>query len=58
MLRSLRISVVLLILCGGIYPLVVTGIGQLLFHNQANGSMITGSNGNPSRFRVDWSGIR
>ena len=47
MLRSLRISVVLLILCGGLYPLLVTGIGQALFHHQANGSIINGSDGNP-----------
>ncbi len=47
MLRSLRISLVLLILCGGLYPLVVTGIGQALFHYQANGSIISGSDGNP-----------
>ncbi len=47
MLRSLRISVVLLILCGGVYPVLVTGIGQALFHYQANGSIISGSDGNP-----------
>jgi K+-transporting ATPase ATPase C chain len=47
MLRSLRISLVLLILCGGLYPVLVTGIGQALFHHQANGSIVSGSNGNP-----------
>lgn len=47
MLRALRLSVILLILCGGLYPVLVTGIGQALFHNQANGSMINGSNGKP-----------
>ncbi len=47
MLRSLRISVVLLILCGGLYPILVTGIGQALFHYQANGSIINGSDGRP-----------
>lgn len=47
MLRSLRISLVLLVLCGGLYPLAVTGIGQLLFHDQANGSIVTGRDGNP-----------
>ncbi len=33
-------SVVLLLLCGIIYPLVVTGISQVLFPNKANGSII------------------
>ena len=47
MLKSLRISVILLILCGGLYPLVVTGIGQVLFPHQANGSIINGTNGTP-----------
>ncbi|SCJ50510.1 potassium-transporting ATPase subunit C [uncultured Clostridium sp.] len=33
-------SVVLLLLCGIMYPLLVTGISQLLFPNKANGSII------------------
>lgn len=43
--NSLRIIVVLLIVCGIMYPLVVCGIGQLAFHSQANGSLITDSHG-------------
>ena len=47
--RDIRISVIAtivfaIILCG-IYPLVVWGIGQLLFPYQANGSLITNKNG-------------
>jgi K+-transporting ATPase ATPase C chain len=38
--RSILISVVLLILCGFIYPLAMTGVSQLLFSKKANGSMI------------------
>jgi potassium-transporting ATPase KdpC subunit len=38
--QSLKISLILLLLCGLIYPLAVTGIGQVLFHKQANGSII------------------
>lgn len=38
--RSILISVVLLILCGIIYPLAMTGISQLVFNKKANGSMI------------------
>ena len=45
MLDHLRISivatVVLAILCCGIYPVVVWGLAQVLFHNKANGSLIT-----------------
>jgi K+-transporting ATPase ATPase C chain len=47
MLRSLRISLVLLILCGGLYPAAVTGIGQVLFRQQANGSIVNGVDGSP-----------
>jgi potassium-transporting ATPase KdpC subunit len=37
---SLRITVVLLVLLCGIYPIVVWGIGQLAFRDQANGSLV------------------
>ena len=38
--QALLISIVMLVLCGIIYPAVVTGFGQILFNKQANGSMI------------------
>ena len=38
---SILLSVVLLVLCGLIYPLAMTGISQVLFSKQANGSMVT-----------------
>lgn len=44
MRRQLRIAILLLglltVLTGVIYPLVVTGIAQVIFHRQANGSLI------------------
>ncbi|MBC2579913.1 K(+)-transporting ATPase subunit C [Clostridium sp. DJ247] len=38
--RSILISIVLMVLCGIIYPLAMTGISQLVFNKKANGSMI------------------
>jgi K+-transporting ATPase ATPase C chain len=39
-LRALKISVALLLICGVIYPLAMTGISQLIFPRQANGSIV------------------
>src|ERR1700693_1658007 len=41
---ALRINIFLTILLGVAYPLVVTGISQLVFPHQANGSLITKGN--------------
>lgn len=40
LIKSIKITIVFLILCGVIYPLVGTGIGQLLIRNKANGSIV------------------
>jgi K+-transporting ATPase ATPase C chain len=40
-LIALRMAVVTLALTGLAYPLLVTGIAQLAFHHQANGSLLT-----------------
>lgn len=37
---ALRMLLVLTVVTGIIYPLVATGIGQVAFHDQANGSMV------------------
>lgn len=44
---GILVTLILLIVCCGIYPLVVFGAGQLLFPQQANGSLIPGADGKP-----------
>ena len=38
-------TIVLGIICCGLYPVAVWGVGQLVFPHQANGSLITGRDG-------------
>jgi K+-transporting ATPase ATPase C chain len=40
-LVALRASLFLMILCGLIYPLATTAVAQVLFHKQAEGSLVT-----------------
>ena len=42
---SIRITLVLLLLVSGVYPLVVWGLSQAAFKHQANGSLITNAQG-------------
>ena len=44
---SAIVTLVLLIVCCGLYPLVIFGAGQLLFPKQANGSLVLDSDGKP-----------
>jgi len=39
------VTVALAVVCCGLYPVVVFGLGQLLFHDKANGSIIVDSSG-------------
>jgi K+-transporting ATPase ATPase C chain len=45
MLAALRLSLALLIICGGVYPAVTTLVGQVAFNRQANGSLVTKPDG-------------
>jgi K+-transporting ATPase ATPase C chain len=45
LLISLRITIVLLLIVSGVYPLVVWAISQAAFKHQANGSLITNAQG-------------
>ena len=40
-LAALRAMIVLTVICGAIYPLVVMGVAQAAFRNQANGSLVS-----------------
>lgn len=44
--NAIKITLVLLVLCVIIYPLIVFGVGQLAFNKQANGSLVKDSKGN------------
>lgn len=40
LIQSILLTIVFTVLTGVIYPLVITGVSQVAFHNQANGSLI------------------
>ncbi|CAI6051063.1 potassium-transporting ATPase subunit KdpC [Cohnella sp. JJ-181] len=42
---ALRVSILFIVLCGIVYPLVSTGLAQLLFPHQANGSLLKDKEG-------------
>src|SRR5438094_1613833 len=44
---ALRLAIVSMLLCGLVFPLLVTGFAQVLLHDQANGSIahLNGGNG-------------
>ncbi|EJE7235270.1 K(+)-transporting ATPase subunit C [Clostridium sporogenes] len=39
--KAIAVSILLMVLCGIIYPLTLTGISQLVLNKKANGSMIS-----------------
>ncbi len=44
---AIRLALISMLLCGLVFPLVITGFAQILLHDQANGSLahLNGSNG-------------
>jgi K+-transporting ATPase ATPase C chain len=44
---SAIVTLVLLVICCGVYPLFIFGAGQLLFPKQANGSLVLDDQGKP-----------
>ena len=40
-IAALRLLLVFTVLCGIVYPVVMVGISQVAFHNQANGSLVS-----------------
>lgn len=44
-ITAVRLGLVMIVLCGILYPLVSTGVAQLIFPYQANGSMVKGADG-------------
>jgi len=59
LLPALRASLLLWVLLGLAYPLGVTGLAQLMFYDQANGSLIFDKDGNEIGSRLigqQWSG--
>ncbi|HEV3083410.1 MAG TPA: potassium-transporting ATPase subunit C [Gemmataceae bacterium] len=49
---NLWLLVLSLLICSVLYPLVLLGIGQSIFHTQAQGSLITGPDGKPVGSRL------
>ena len=49
---AVLVTLMLALVCCGLYPLVVFGIGQALFHDKANGSLILDANGAPRGSRL------
>lgn len=43
--RALLATLILAVVCCGVYPLVVYGVAQLAFADQANGSLLVGADG-------------
>ena len=45
LITAVLMTIVTTVLLGIVYPLAVTALAQLFFHDKANGQMISGANG-------------
>ena len=54
--KAFGITLVLIVLCGVVYPLVMTGAGQLLFEKTGKWKYDRNKR-KESRFRIDWTGV-
>jgi K+-transporting ATPase ATPase C chain len=43
--RAIRLTLVFGLVTGILYPLAITGVSQVVFHDQANGSLVTNKSG-------------
>ena len=43
--RAIRLTLVFGLVTGIVYPLAITGVSQVVFHDQANGSLVTDKSG-------------
>ena len=49
---ALRLAVISMVLCGLVFPLVVTGFAQVLLHDQASGSLAQFSGKNVGSYQI------
>ncbi|MGC4379249.1 potassium-transporting ATPase subunit KdpC [Fictibacillus sp. Mic-4] len=45
MFKIIRLALLMIVVCGIAYPLAMTGLAQMIFHDQANGSLIKEKDG-------------
>jgi len=51
-ITAILMTLIITVLLGLIYPLIVTGLAQVIFPQQANGSLIKNQTGETLTFRV------
>lgn len=54
--NSICLTIITMVLCGFLFPLAITLIGQIFFYQQANGSLITYDNRIVGS-KIDWTAL-